>query len=162
IEWSLASHPLVAAKILKYYWFRLTDFAAPMAVALLATSIISFGLGQRRPWAYASLSAAILLCGWYVVDVRRPWLEAQLADESPVPPADAKVTAYSDWVNVCDWVAKNTPSDALFLTPRLNQSFKWRAGRAEVCNRKDMPQDAQSIVAWFARLKDIFYTTEGG
>jgi hypothetical protein len=65
-------------------------------------------------------------------------------------------------VEVCDWIAAKTPTDALFLTPRLNQSFKWRTGRAEVVNRKDIPQDARGIIEWFKRLKDIYYTTDSG
>jgi hypothetical protein len=59
-------------------------------------------------------------------------------------------------------IAANTPPDALFLTPRLNQSFKWRTGRPEVVNRKDIPQDANGIVEWYRRLKEIYYTETGG
>ena len=73
-----------------------------------------------------------------------------------VPPADKKVTHYDSWVDVCEWVAEHTPPDALFVTPRLNCSFKWRTGRPEVVNRKDIPQDAAGIVEWSRRLKDIY------
>jgi hypothetical protein len=57
---------------------------------------------------------------------------------------------------VCEWVADHTPPDALFITPRLNCTFKWRTGRPEVVNRKDIPQDAAGIVEWSRRLKDIY------
>jgi hypothetical protein len=50
----------------------------------------------------------------------------------------------------------------LFLTPRLNLSFKWRAGRPEVVNRKDVPQDARSIIEWHRRIKEIYYATIEG
>jgi hypothetical protein len=81
--------------------------------------------------------------------------------EPLVPPADSKVIDMPAWVDVCDWIAANTPPDALFLTPRLNQSFKWRTGRPEVVNRKDIPQDARSMLTWYARVKDIYYTPLG-
>ena len=48
-------------------------------------------------------------------------------------------------------------SDAQFLTPRMGQSFKWRTGRREVVTRKDIPQDARSIVEWSDRLHNIYY-----
>jgi hypothetical protein len=156
IELLFLNQPLIAAKFLRYYWFRLTDFAAPMAVALLATGTISFGLQQQRRWAVPLLLFAMAFTGWYLEEACRARLE------TPIPPADAKVTKYSAWVEVCDWVADNTPPDALFLTPRLNQSFKWRTGRPEVVNRKDIPQDARGIIEWNSRLKDIYYTNVGG
>lgn len=162
IELMLANQPLTAAKFLRYYWFRLTDFAAPMAVALLATSTISIGLQEKRRWAAPLLLIALLFTGWYLEESCRPRATSLIQDEPLVPPADAKVTSYPDWVGICDWIAANTPPDALFLTPRLNQSFKWRTGRPEVVNRKDIPQDARNIIEWYRRLKDIYYTNVGG
>ncbi len=162
IELALTNEPLTAAKILRYYWFRLTDFAAPLAVSLLVTSCIVAGLKQKRAGATFLLILALAFSGWYLEEACRPRITSLLQHKEPIPPADAKVTYYPDWVEVCDWIAANTPSDALFLTPRLNQSFKWRTGRPEVVNRKDIPQDARGIVEWYRRLKDIYYTTYGG
>jgi hypothetical protein len=71
---------------------------------------------------------------------------------------------YFAWLDVCDWIAANTPQNAVFLTPRMSSSFKWRTGRAEVATRKDIPQGACSMVEWFGRLRNIFYyqTVAGG
>lgn len=158
IELMFSSQPFTAAKFQRYYWYRLTDFAVPMAVALLATNLIVEGLLERRRWATPALTATLLFVGLYLGGAC--WTRI----ETPVPPADAKVIDYKAWVEVCDWIAneKNTPPDALFLTPRLNLSFKWRTGRPEVVNRKDIPQDAHNIITWFTRLKDIYYPIIGG
>ena len=51
IELALWNQPLVAASLLRYYWFRLTDFAAPMAVATLRDGVIAVGLERKRAWA---------------------------------------------------------------------------------------------------------------
>jgi hypothetical protein len=162
IELLFINQPLTAAKLLRYYWFRLTDFAAPTAVALLVTSTICIGLQQKRRWAAPLLLVALLFTGWYLEEAARPRVESLVRHELPIPPADSKVTVYPDWVEVCDWIAANTPPDALFLTPRLNQSFKWRTGRPEVVTRKDIPQDARGIIEWYRRLKDIYYTEVAG
>ena len=156
IELILWYEPLVAGKLLKYYWFRLTDFAAPMAVALLTTVVIATGLQRRRRWAAPLLAASLLFSGWFLSTT------ALARIQDPAPPADRKMTDYAAWVDACHWVAANTPADALFLTPRLNQSFKWRTGRPEVANWKDIPQDAAGIVTWYSRIKDIYYTKFGG
>jgi hypothetical protein len=44
----------------------------------------------------------------------------------------------------------------LFLTPREQQTFKWYAGRAEVVNWKDVPQDAPGLVEWKRRMTDVY------
>jgi hypothetical protein len=151
IELALSHDPALAARLLRYYWYRLTDFAAAMAVALAATSLIAAGMGQQKKWATWGLLAAVLLAGAFITNVVRHRLI------NPVPPADAKMDDFNLWVDVCQWVAENTPPDALFLTPRLNHSFKWRTGRPEVVIRKDIPQDAAAIVEWHRRMRDIFY-----
>jgi hypothetical protein len=156
IELSLASQPELAAKLLRYYWFRLTDVAAAMAVALQLTALLAIGIQRRAPWAKLALFATIVAGAWFPATAC--W-ERMLRPNSP---SDSKVSDFPAWVEVCDWVAANTPPDALFLTPRLNLSFKWRTGRPEVVNRKDIPQDAAGIVAWHNRLKDIYTTQFGG
>jgi hypothetical protein len=47
------------------------------------------------------------------------------------------------------------PADACFITPDESETFKWYAGRAEVVNRKEIPQDARSIVQWWQRRWEI-------
>ena len=57
---------------------------------------------------------------------------------------------------MCAWVARETPEDAIFLTPREQQTFKWYAGRAEVVTRKDVPQDAAGLIEWKHRLDEVY------
>ncbi len=57
-----------------------------------------------------------------------------------------------EWIAACRWIRENTPSDALFLTPRAQQTFKWYAQRAEVVTYKDMPQDGESLLKWYERV----------
>jgi hypothetical protein len=150
IELIFSNQPLIAARLLRYYWFRLTDFAVPLAVALYATALIAAGIERRRPWAVWALTLAIVFVGWQLSTTARHRML------NPIPPADIKVRDFDAWVDATEWIAENTPRGALFLTPRSSQSFKWRAGRAEVVTRKDIPQDAPSMVKWFARLKNVF------
>jgi hypothetical protein len=150
IELAFWNQPLVAARLLRYYWFRLTDFAVPMAVALYAVAIIAAGLERRRTWAVWALTIVLVLVGWQLSSTAR---QRAL---NPVPPADARVRDFPAWVEACEWIAENTPPDAVFLTPRSSQSFKWRTGRPELATRKDIPQDAHNMVEWFGRLKNIF------
>jgi hypothetical protein len=151
IELALSHEPLLAARLLRYYWFRLTDFAAPMAVSLAATSLICIAIIQRRPWGAIALAGAMTLAGWHMSSL------AWLRSHNPVPPADVRMADYTAWVDVCQWIAENTSSQTLFLTPRLNHTFKWRTGRPEVVNRKDIPQDTRGLLEWNRRIKEIYY-----
>jgi hypothetical protein len=56
---------------------------------------------------------------------------------------------------VCRWVEENTRPGDCFLTPRGQQTFKWRAGRAEVATWKDIPQEAGAVVQWWRRLREL-------
>ena len=42
------------------------------------------------------------------------------------------------------------------MTPRHQQTFKWYAGRAEVVNWKDVPQDAANLREWYRRFREVF------
>ncbi|HEY2895107.1 MAG TPA: DUF6798 domain-containing protein, partial [Pirellulales bacterium] len=98
----------------------------------------------------AALAGALLvvsLCLGHTV-----WRRAQ----DPRPPADSSIVNLPAWRELCEWIAENTPSDAVFLTPRLDQTFHWYAGRAEVVSRKDIPQDARGIVEWWRRNQALY------
>jgi hypothetical protein len=151
IEITLWNHPATAASLLRFYWFRLSDVAVPLAVAFQLVTWIVAAFQSQRPWAIWGLAGAIALSAWHIGEnTAERWLD-------PTPPADSAMRNYPAWVDTCDWIAENTPPEAVFLTPRLSTSFKWRTGRAEVATRKDIPQDARSMVAWFDRLKDVYY-----
>jgi hypothetical protein len=151
IEVAFWNLPATAASLLRFYWFRLSDIAVPMAVAFQSVSWIAAGFARERAWAVWALAGAIALSGWHIgLNTTERWLDN-------TPPADNAMADYTAWVDACDWIKENTPPDALFLTPRLSTTFKWRTGRAEIATRKDVPQDARSMVSWFHRLKDIYY-----
>lgn len=165
-----------AAKWLRYYWFRLADSFAPIGVALA----IAAGLARlkiRAPQAAMWLQVAcILLAAANIADIyywrqRQPVpaaiLQPRPTDDSTrrswfwswhQPPANDRTAEdwYRDWRAVTAWIAGNTPAGALFLTPREQQTFKWYAGRPEVVNWKDVPQDAPGLLEWQRRMKLVY------
>jgi hypothetical protein len=151
IELVWSHDPLFAARLLRYYWYRLSDFGVPAAVALAATALVCVAMVQRKAFGTWGLLASVVYTGWCLGDV------AYQRVFNPVPPADARMADFKAWTDACGWIAENTSASSLFLTPRLNHSFKWRTGRPEVVNRKDIPQDARGILEWNRRIKDIYY-----
>ncbi len=150
IETIGADDPLQAAKFQRYYWYRLSDVAAPMAVALAGVGMVAAGLRARR-W-----QAAVALLALFVVVVGSFWPVVHDRLRNPAATADRRMANPVAWEAACHWVASHTPPDAVFLVPRSANSFKWRAGRAEVVTRKDIPQDAISMVEWKRRMDDVF------
>jgi hypothetical protein len=71
-------------------------------------------------------------------------------------PAEVQQQVFRDWLAVCRWAQLSSEEDEVFLTPRHQQTFKWYAGRAEVVNWKDVPQDAASLHEWDRRFQEIF------
>ncbi|MHB8899198.1 MAG: DUF6798 domain-containing protein [Thermoguttaceae bacterium] len=219
-------NPSLAAGLLRFYWFRLSDVAVPMGVALagpkvlqrLAAEVRLAAVGKRgwtmAIWAAAVL-AAVCLLGWTIVAVARmaqypmAWEAAaglaaavvlgivvvaerrvaplqavrrirmaavtsaglallvvapvahllvtgSMRFKPTIPRAD-RIWDYWGWVDACLWIAGSgeVPEDARFLTPLMGQTFKWYARRSEVVSWKDVPQDAESIVAWWNCVLDI-------
>ena len=150
-----------AAELLRFYWYRLADFAIP----LMAT-IGVLAWHQRLAVSRPKLAALILMVaiwtpiGWWathrpsvamrrIPGADRQTLLHQLQDE------DFGVAQYLAWQNCCQWVRDNT-EESLFITPRTQQTFKFYAHRAEAANWKDVPQDAESIVDWHTRLRALY------
>ncbi len=150
IAFATQDHPVLAAKILRYYWFRLSDVALPLGVALAGATTLAKALSHRSTVGAWLLSAALLLCGWHLGNV------AYVRHVDPRPRADYKMQDYDDWCDACDWIAEHTPEGARFLTPRMSHTFKWRTGRIEVVTYKDFPQDPQGVVEWSQRIEAVY------
>ena len=150
----LRDNPEQAAGLLRFYWYRLYDFALPMGVSLLSVGLLAHLLGTRRTLGVCLLLALLIFSGAELGKT------VQHRVRDPRPPADRKMKDAQDWYDACDWVRENTPPDATFLTPRGSHTFKWYANRSEVVNHKDIPQDAASVVEWQARIDDLYPEVE--
>lgn len=159
LAWQLATwnHPALAAKLLKYYWFRLADVAVPIATALSLVWLINEQLTRHAKLGAILLAAVVLLPSLHLLDQSRQRLN------NPVAPSDRKLRDSVAFREACDWIQQHTKIDALFLVPRHSQSFKWYAGRADLVTWKDVPQNATDLVIWQKRLFDVHrYTNADG
>lgn len=156
-----ARHQLLAlgASLAKYYWYRLSDAMLPAGAAIAVVSFMC-NLGAKRPaagqWA---LAATALIAGANLVytnyDRRsdlRPRADVQMWEHDPAK----NHRTFEDWRRVCRWINANSASDARFLTPYSQQTFKWYAQRSEVCTWKDVPQDAARVVEWRQRQREVY------
>lgn len=147
-------HPSLAASLLRFYWFRLSDVMVPLGVAIGGPAAI-LSVRHVRPWLVRGVTTGILLLGmWYL---------GSYAMIRPFPVLGRYYSLRGDyfcWRQACEWIDSSgtIPPDAVFLTPRLNQTFRWYAHRGEVANWKDIPQDPRSLQAWWQRIVDLHAT----
>ncbi len=172
--------PELASQILRFYWFRWADVAVPLGVVASIWSAVS-GAGllrceaqppgveerQRQSrikpgretllvgiWGFAALGGTVV--GIAHLQLQR-WQEhiapADRLVATPPGPHAVQTDRVVDWIAVCTWIRDNTPADSLWLTPKYQQTFKWYAGRAEIVNWKDVPQDNKSVIEWFRRIR---------
>jgi hypothetical protein len=169
------TNPATAAKLLKFYWFRLVDPVIPMAAIFVMALVIQrcgMLLTDRhatRSQQYVSVAfwlSIVLLGAWVLQDRFSQLTKTEMAEANyrSLPVRDKtpeeRELIYQDWLRVCSWVATNTPEDSLWLTPRHQQTFKWYTRRSELACWKDIPQDSKSMVQWWTRLKDAYQKDE--
>lgn len=154
-------HESLSAKLMRYYWFRLSDVMIPVGAAFLSAQAIH-KLADVRPvasqWALAGCIALVTINTSDVFlrrmhDPKPPAIvQAQSVDLS----TEQADRCYQDWLNTCEWIATHTREDELFLTPRNQQTFKWYAQRGEVVAWKDIPQDTTGVLEWKRRIDEVF------
>ena len=144
------------APLLRYYWFRTSDVLLPLGLGLMLTAFVVQKVNERSRMGVVWLTLAMLAVGGHLVSILRD------RGPEPIAPADNKMQTARDWRELCEWASANTPSDAVFLTPRTACSFRWYSNRAEVATWKDIPQDAAGIVAWWKRMCDVHHRTVRG
>lgn len=157
IDLATLSSPDLAAGLLKYYWFRLADVMVPVAGSFLLLGLFHQRLADH--YRVASIGLTLLTA----VSAASSFLSVQAVMRDPRPlgitqaaPSSEshrlKRIRFRDWQLACGWISENLPSDALVLTPRHQQTFKWYAQRSEFVNWKDVPQNASAIVEWKERM----------
>jgi hypothetical protein len=148
--------PEPAAAVLKFYWFRMSDVFVPVGVALVGLTIVD-RLGAtksnaRRLW----LTGLILLAAYNLwSQIAHLPFNVIIADAAQVVPRSDKNLVYDDWLQTCAWIKQHTDPSDVFLTPRMSSTLRFYAGRGEVANWKDFPQDATGIVEWWKRMFDV-------
>jgi hypothetical protein len=164
IDQATLYHPEVAAELMRFYWFRLSDILVPAGVGLLLVAFADHLRAThptRAAWGRLALllGFATPLLIWNHERQQHPLPGAALQswqqqdERSSLASAE---TRQADWIAACDWIEANTPASAIFLTPKSQQTFKWYAQRAEVVSLKDVPQDGLGIVEWRRRVNDVF------
>ena len=139
-----------AAALLKFYWFRLADVAVAVAVSLeLAT--LAVALARSPIVRYGLIALFVGATGWTATEWTRFPADGVPRGEMAI---DGPTLPY--WVDICGWIDRELPADAVVLAPRVYTTFKWHARRAEFANWKDIPQDAQALVEWQTRLQDLY------
>ncbi|HVT90839.1 MAG TPA: DUF6798 domain-containing protein [Tepidisphaeraceae bacterium] len=61
----------------------------------------------------------------------------------------------SDYLAACQWVATNTPVDAVCVVPPDEQSMRLMGRRAIIVNFKSVPQLSAELLEWNRRLCDV-------
>ena len=154
---------VISEGLLRFYWFRIADFAIPAGTALTSCAIVCHWLVTDRRISTRASYSVFLVCilGAGSLIVMEKFQDPRpRADQRSLPnyPYDAKRTldTYRNWRKVCQWISENTSHDATFITPHEQQTFKWYAQRAEVVCWKDVPQDSLGILDWNQRLAELY------
>jgi hypothetical protein len=169
IDQSLLNHRDLAARLLRYYWFRLSDALLGCGVALGLAYQLAHWQATKLSLYNLAVTVSVLAIGadmthevWSRSQLRVPG--AFLQPKPTQPPANPQHKTISigerelfeQWREVCNWIEQETPRSARFLTPRRQQTFKWYAQRPEVVNWKDVPQDAAGLVRWKQAMDEIY------
>jgi len=156
LPWKWLSYPL-RWKVLKLYPFRLFDAMLPIAVAITLA-------GLARRWCERACQVPnvrprrTVPLIWFLCGI--PALIVCINVASDARP-QMNATELSDWLDACRWIERNTPPNALILTPTQESwAFKWYAQRAEYVSYKDCPQDGPGIIEWNKRLLFLADWTE--
>lgn len=156
----------LVARLLRYYWFRLSDIFVPAGVG------IGFAVMVKRVFStHYNLGAIMLSTAVICLLIQATFNQVHFAIHKRSQADQLALVSFDsgnmelnrkivrDWIDVCTWIRVNTPEESRFLTPRAQSTFKWYAHRSEVVSWKDVPQDAVGIVNWRNRFSAVYGPT---
>ncbi len=153
--------PEIAAGLLRFYWFRMTDAVVPLALGLAWARVprdVQIDSGSSWRWLLGVSALALNIA--LAIDTVSMSTKTDSSEVVSVIGMAAndnnRGQVASDWIAACRWIDHTLPQYEVLLSPRNQQTFKWYANRAEVANWKDVPQDAGKLVQWSERFFDVF------
>lgn len=144
---------LTGSKLLRLYWYRIADVMVPLSLAINVVVLCGNAryVSPRTGGIILTAIGILVFVGVFSRIEDRWTATASPADLSSL------VTNPEQWEKTCYWIRDNTPEDAVFLTPRLQSTFKWYAQRSEVVTTKDVPQDDVNLLQWRERRGDTHW-----
>ena len=146
------SYPDACAGLLRFYWFRLSDVAVPLTFSLLACLVVF--CAERYRFTRLFIMTLCLCLFFVTADVYNNIV--RLARRDPPRQCSMARINYRQWIDVCRWIDKNTPQDAVFIVPKKTRTFTWYSHRGTVVNWKDVPQDAAGLIEWRNRIYYLY------
>ncbi|MEC9093970.1 MAG: DUF6798 domain-containing protein [Planctomycetota bacterium] len=152
----------LAANLLRFYWFRLSDVMVPTGVGIGMALLCRTFLVIRYEFGAVMISIFSCLLVGHVIwnGVHHAISKRSQADELTLVSFDQQIDLnrklVRDWIDACVWIRNRTEPNARFITPRSQSTFKWYAHRSEVVSWKDVPQDPLGIVEWKRRFERVF------
>jgi hypothetical protein len=153
LSWELATvnHPALSASLLKYYWYRTSDIAVPLVVAISCGALVTALTTSRSSVATWIIASVVLGPGFLLLSTATDrWQE--------LTPVESHTTSEAlSWRDICGWARNQTDSAALFMIPRQASTFRWYAERPVFFAWKDIPQDASSQIVWWDRYNEAYF-----
>jgi hypothetical protein len=143
--------------ILKFYLFRFPDVMVHFVLSLGTASVLAYVVRENAWLRHRSVVtnvAAGALCIIVAIPIGQGILRnadwAGMIGSDPrggIPISNPAEKAFYDWI------AENTPEDAVFLTPPFgNQQFYLKAGRAQFVSFNAVSSTDPYILEWYERM----------
>jgi len=170
--------PDLVASLLRYYWFRTVDVMLPLGTAILcveyATHAVTIPVepaiskqtkeekkAQRREnrsvERMMNRRRKLLLVLLIALASFQVWDSSKRFTKPMKLRSCSGAACGESWVDLCQFIQKNTEPTDVFVVPYTVRTFHWFARRPTVGVWKDVPQDAQGIWNWWVRMQDQFY-----
>jgi len=137
--------------LLKYYWFRFPDVIVPFMISVLVALVLNdFADGRLNiPSLSHSLQQRLRL----ILSRGGPILLTLATILIVLQSMDRLRTETRNTRPVLEWIAENTPKQAIFLVDPTMADFYIYAQRAMFVSFRHSPQSAADILEWYERIK---------
>ena len=153
--------PELAAKLLRYYWFRLSDVAVPLMFALLVMRMATDQMRGFRRCGFTLLLVAIAIDFHSSIDRMR--MVDTAIGQQPLARlgqrcVDRGPTKGIPRLASCMRLGSRRDGSGRSLSDAtiISRLLSGMPSELKVVNWKDVPQDAKSLQEWYRRFREIF------